>query len=156
MRHLLLVGMLLVFPTSVRAQSDWSSDGDASAAGQAAAEAKGVGGYFAASLVGGIPIGFFLPIAVYARGPVALTGLGMGTAAVGITTHKASVDAAIVDPAIFETLQFESTGYQEAFLEAYEEELSGRRVRSSLWGGAVGTGVGLGLLWWAVASIGDF
>lgn len=156
MRLLLFVGMLLVFTTTLRAQSDRSSDSDATAAGEAAAEAKAVGGYFVASFVGGVPIGFLLPIAFYNREPGNLTVLGLGTAVVGLTTHKASVDATVVDPDVFETLRLESHEYQEAFLEAYEEELRGRRVRSSLWGGAVGAGVGLGFLWWAVASLGDF
>lgn len=148
--------MLLVFSTNLRGQSDPRSAGDAISAGEAAAEAKAVGGYFVASFVGGVPIGFLLPIASYTSEPGTLTVLGLGTAVVGFTTYKASTDAAVVDPEVFETLRFESPEYQEAFLRGYEEELIGRRVRASVWGGAVGAGVGLGFLFWAVSSLGDF
>lgn len=160
LRHLLVLWTLLLFPALGAAQDTRGVAADvaidAVMAGEAAAKSKGVSGYFLSSFVAGVPTGFLLPIAVATNEPQAVVGVVLGGAALGATISKASTDSAVVGPATSELLRSESHAYQQAFREAYEERLSRRRVAASMWGGAIGTGVGLGALVYVLSQVGDF
>jgi uncharacterized membrane protein YfcA len=126
----------------------------ADSAGRDAARQRGVGGYFATSFVGGFPAGLFGPVGVAASQPTLLVVGGAGAAIVIATTARgARRDLVEFPPLLMDQLKDQPPAYREAFLTAYAEHLSRRRVHASLWGGAIGAGVGFGTLVWLISRI---
>lgn len=129
---------------------------DAARAGQLAAADREVAGYFIASFLGGLPAGFLLPIGITFSEPVSFVLGGTGAAIVGLTTHHAARRDLPSDSIISEHIRTPTREQVRLFRAAYRDRLSRRRVRASLWGGAIGAGIGAGTLVWLVSQIGDY
>ena len=115
-------------------------------AGAEAAHHRGVGGYFTAGLLGGLPIGMAGPVAVGEHSPdvppILITAAGVA-GVVGVSLHASR--AGVTIPATEEArLQQHSVEYQRAFRDAYATEAHGRRKRATIWGSVTGAMAGVG------------
>lgn len=124
-------------------------------AGRDAARVPRVGGYFLTSFIGGLPAGFLGSIGVMSSdpGPILLGSVGAALV-IGSAAHGAKREFEL-PPELQERLKEQPPVYREAFRSAYGEQLSRRRVKASLWGGAVGAGIGIGAVVWLLYSIGS-
>lgn len=124
-------------------------------AAHTAAGERGVGGYFAVSYLAGVPTGVMLPVALVSSDPTATALGGAGVAVILGTTAAADRGADQLPEYIVLRLEHESPHYQRTFRTAYAEQLTRRRARAGLWGGAAGVGTGLGLVVWVVSQLND-
>jgi hypothetical protein len=123
----------------------------ARADGERAADERGVEGSFTVSFFGGLSLGLFAPLGLRFDEPLLVVLGGAGAAAVGLTYDNAG--NTVVTEDVEQRLQLESAAYQDEFRAAYHERLAKRRQQASIWGGGVGTGMGLGLLGWLLWEI---
>lgn len=124
-------------------------------AGRVAAGERGVAGYFAVSFVAGAPTSILLPLGALSGDA---TAFGLGSVGLGIivaTTAAADRGADELPEEVASGLAHRSPEYQRDFREAYARQLTHRRKRASLWGGAAGVGTGLAVAAWVVSSLGD-
>lgn len=156
----LVLALNILVPATVAAQehgdayAEAASDSAAAArAGQLAAGDRGVGGYFVASFLGGLPVGFLLPIGVTFTEPFSIVVGGTGAAVIGFTTHQAARRDLPTDSIIRAHIRTPRRDQVRVFRAAYRDRLSRRRVRASLWGGAIGVGVGAGTLMWLISQM---
>ncbi|HEY9515860.1 MAG TPA: hypothetical protein VIQ74_09290 [Gemmatimonadaceae bacterium] len=115
-------------------------------AGAEAARHRGVGDYFAAGLLSGLPIGMAGPVAVGEFTPdvppVLITAAGVA-GVVGVSLHASRADVTL--PATEEErLQQHSVEYQQGFRNAYTTVVHGRRKRAAVWGSVTGALAGVG------------
>lgn len=139
-----------VFPATAR------DSVHAARAGELAASDPQVGGYFVASFLGGVPAGFLLPIGVAFSEPFSFALGGTGAGVIGLTTRHAARRGLPPDSIIRAHVPRLTREQVRVFRAAYRERLGRRRVRASLWGGAIGVGVGAGALVWLVSQLGDY
>lgn len=110
-------------------------------AGEKAAGKVPVWGRSLAGFVGGLPLGFFAPVALEGQGET-LAPAGVGAAIIGGAAFLGSG----LPPSQMDSALLRGEIFAKAFADGYEARLTSRRKKSAFIGGAAGTVAGFGLL----------
>jgi hypothetical protein len=137
----------------LNAQAPVADDDTTSAAGlrdgRAEAAKVSVVGRGAASLGGGVVLGFFAPFALFG-GSIAATGIsGAGG---GIIIAAAESGRTAPSDSLAVRAASRGNAYSIAFTKGYSDRLQSRRRKASFIAGGVGTGTGVGLLFLLIAA----
>lgn len=135
------------------AQAPLADDDTNSAAGlrdgRAEAAKVSVAGRGAASLGGGVVLGFFAPFALFGGSVVAT---GIAGAGGGIIVAAAESGRTAPSDSLAVRAASRGNAYSTAFTKGYADRLQSRRRKVSFIAGGLGTGTGVGILFILIAA----